>query len=301
MSLDESTHRQRWVEASQRRTERFDIVQFAWTEHHTFEVGGERPPTQAVHTGREPEDSPIFTVGIPHVRREFADLKKWLSLNGKMMRFKTHSLSIVDQLNIKYHEHEASNNGDYSRVTTRSGEQQHGLLHYDQQVNAYASMYRLMPITLTVRGRDDKIFGKTFSQEPDVKMALEDGLLRAEVPRERVWLDPSKDYLPTRVERWKPRFDIITDRIEIELTQHPDYGWLPNGWTYTLFDSTSGKPKRTFVTSNVEVATQATTKSDFELKFWPGIRVHQRRGDGTVWIATETGDLRLATEERKSS
>ena len=65
------------------------------------------------------------------------------------MRFKTHSLSIVDQLNIKYHEHEASNNGDYSRVTTRSGEQQHGLLHYDQQVNAYASMYRLMPITLT--------------------------------------------------------------------------------------------------------------------------------------------------------
>jgi len=302
VSLDESTHIERWVEASQRRAERFNIVQFAWTERHTYEVGGAAPQTHAVHTGKEPDDSPIFTVGIPHVRREFADLKKWLSLNGTMMRFKTHSLSIVDPLNICYHEHEASNNGDYSRVTTRSGEQQHGLLHYDQQVNAMYSMYRLMPITLAVRAHDDRTFGQVFDNPAEriLETALEDGMLCIASPREKVWLDPAKDYLPIRVERWKPKFDVIIDRIEIELAEHPDFGLLPNGWSYTLFDSSSGKPRRTFVTSGVEVAIRATTKSDFELKFWPGIRVHQRRGDGTVWVATETGDLRLATEDEKN-
>ena len=257
------------------RMERASHIQVEWKETITHKRGTVRPADRVEGMfGATPE---VLRHGIPHKDKEFKNLRRLLKISESMMRLESQQLSIADPMNLRYEDLLTSNNGEYSRsiVSRFDGSSVNGIINHKSQ-NIYATTVGLSAIMTCYRA-----FNLDFvvSDDPVIERVESDGTFVVKLGKEKVWVDPNRDFFPVRFERY--RKGQVCDRVDID-SANSDGRWELTGWNCVKLDrhrnyESIAQTRYAEVTS---ITFEPTSSSDFDLVFDKGTKVSKRRASG---------------------
>ncbi len=276
------------IEAWCERMERAAHIQVEWKETITHKQGTIRSANWVEgKVGATPE---VLKRGIPHEDIEFKNLKRSLKISDSMMRIESQQLSIVDPMNLRYEDWIASNNGEYSRsiISSFDGSSVYGIINHESQ-NISAKTVSLSAVMTAYRASN---LDFVISDDPIIEGRESDGTFVVKWGKERVWVDPDRDFFPVRFERYRKRKGQVRACVDID-SANSDGRWELTGWKYIKFDGypnyeSMAEIRYSKVTS---ITFEPTSPSDFDLVFEKGTRVSKRREAG-IWIAEDGGKLR---------